>query len=213
MRSRLPAIYPVLDHERVAAAGGEAALLAAATAALAGGARLLQYRAKRIGKSAAHDAARALRALTRAHAAVLIVNDDAALALAVEADGLHVGQDDLPPELARRLIGAERLLGVSAHTPEQARAAEAAGADYLGVGPIFASTTKQARPPIGCAALQAICREVSIPVYAIGGVDGANLSQVLAAGAHGAALAAAVFAAGDVAAATRALIAAASGAS
>src|SRR5690242_5741383 len=112
-------------------------LLTIARAALAGGASVIQLRDKRASVSQLLEEGRALRALTRACNALLIVNDRVDLALALDADGAHLGQDDLPAHLARQLLGPERILGLSAGNRAEAHAAIAAGADYLGVGPIF----------------------------------------------------------------------------
>ncbi len=199
---RWPRLYVVIDSGVLA----QSDPVAAAAAAIDGGARLIQWRAKGLGRAVGYDLARRLRALARAHGTELIINDDIALARAVDADGVHLGQDDLPADVARRLLGAGFFLGMSAHTPELARRAQAAGADYVGVGPVFVSTTKQARPALGVDGLAAICRAVTIPVYGIGGIDLSNARELLRAGAYGAAVVSAVLRAPDIAAATRALV-------
>jgi thiamine-phosphate pyrophosphorylase len=118
-----------------------------------------------------------------------MVNDDIDLALVVEAHGVHLGQEDFPVKDARRILGKKMLIGCSVHTRDQAQAAEADGADYLGVGPIYESTTKMARAPLGCDQLHEICRGVKIPVYAIGGITVHRCKEVIAAGASGVAVA------------------------
>jgi thiamine-phosphate pyrophosphorylase len=136
----------------------------------------------------------------------LIVNDRADVALAVDADGLHVGQDDLPPDVARRLVGPDRVLGVTARTAAEARAAERAGADYVGCSAVFATPTKtDTGPPQGIAGLCELVRAVAIPVVAIGGIDASNVGAVIDAGAGGVAVVSAILAAADPAAAARAL--------
>jgi thiamine-phosphate diphosphorylase len=148
-----------------------------------------------------------LRALTRERGALLIVNDRIDVALAVEADGAHVGQDDdMPIELARKLLGPDRILGVSAGNLEEAITAVAGGADYLGVGPIYATNTKaDAGQPIGLALLSELARRYSIPLVAIGGIQAENAAAVVQAGATGIAVIRAVVNAEDIVAATRSL--------
>lgn len=182
------------------------AMLSVAAEALDGGATIIQLRDKLASTRSLIAEGRALRALTRERGALLIINDRVDVALAIDADGAHVGQDDMPAILARRLLGPQRILGVSAATLQEAREAEAAGADYLGVGPIFATATKtDAGPATGASLLTAIAREASLPLVAIGGISAANAAEVIQAGATGIAVVTAVVAAEDIAAATRQL--------
>ena len=179
---------------------------AAAAAALAGGAPCVQLRAKHLSARAALDEARAIRTAARAAGALFIVNDRVDVAVAADADGAHVGQDDLPAARARRLLSAGRILGVSTHTLEQARRAVDDGADYIGVGPVFATATKDTGyVPLGLAGLAAIVAAVPVPVVAIGGIGPAEAPQVIRAGAMAAALISVLMAAPDIAGATRAL--------
>ena len=136
--------------------------------------------------------------MTRRYGALLIINDDVDLVLAVNADGVHLGLEDLPLSAARTLLGPGRIIGASVHTVEQARFAEQEGADYLGVGPIFPSPTKQARPPLGCKILREIKNETHIPLIAIGGITVDNVWQALDGGADGAACISAVLSAPDI---------------
>jgi thiamine-phosphate pyrophosphorylase len=136
----------------------------------------------------------------------LIINDRVDLAMAVEADGVHLGQEDLPLSVARALLGPQRVIGISAHTLDQAREAEAGGADYLGIGPVFSSTTKQARPALGCESLIQFRRQVRIPIIAIGGISALNVRQVMAAKVDGVAVVSAVLSQPDVTAATAELV-------
>jgi len=136
-----------------------------------------------------------------------MINDEVDLAMAVEADGVHLGQEDLPLSAARALLGPQRVIGISAHTLDQAREAEAGGADYLGIGPVFSSTTKQARPPLGCESLKEFRRQVRIPIIAIGGISALNVRQVMAAKVDGVAVVSAVLSQPDVTAATAELAA------
>ena len=175
-------------------------------AAIAGGATVVQYREKEGTTRQMIEEARALRELARQAGVLFIVNDRVDIALAVDADGVHVGQDDMPAPLARKLLGAGKIVGVSVDNLEQALQAERDGADYIGAGPIFATPTKpDAAPPIGVEGLAQICRRVSIPVVAIGGINAENAGPIVEAGAAGVAVVSAVVAAPDVEAAARRL--------
>jgi thiamine-phosphate pyrophosphorylase len=179
-------------------------MLSVASAALDGGATVIQLRDKTASTRVLIEDGQALRALTRERGALLIVNDRVDVALAVEADGAHVGQDDMPAALARRLLGPERILGVSAATMEEAEEAVAGGADYLGVGPIFPSPGKpDAGPPTGVGLLTELAGRFATPLVAIGGITAENAAEVVRAGACGVAVITAVVAAEDIAAAAR----------
>ncbi|MFB3819243.1 MAG: thiamine phosphate synthase [Candidatus Methylomirabilales bacterium] len=180
--------------------------VAVAEAALAGGADIIQLRDKGGSLRDLLPQARAIQALCRARGATFIVNDRVDLALAADADGAHVGQDDLPAEAARRLLGPGRILGVSTHDAAQARAAVAAGADYIGFGPMFATGTKETGyTPRGVAALAQIRALVGpLPILAIGGITLANVADVIRAGATAPAVISAVVAAPDISAAAAA---------
>jgi thiamine-phosphate pyrophosphorylase len=183
-------------------------MVTVARAALAGGATVIQLRDKTASTRQLVEAGQALRQLTGQYGALLIVNDRIDVALAVDADGAHVGQDDMPGEIARRLLGAKRILGMSAGTMEEARAALAAGADYLGVGPIFATRTKaDAGAPIGTQLLRDLSSvHPEIPLVAIGGITADNASALIEAGATGVAVITAVVNAEDIEAATRRIV-------
>ncbi|HZS91350.1 MAG TPA: thiamine phosphate synthase [Chloroflexota bacterium] len=177
-----------------------------AAAALAGGATVVQLRGKTLSGAELVRAGRQLRDLTRVHGGLLIVNDRVDVALAVDADGAHVGQDDLLARDARRLLGSDRLLGVSARSVEEAVRAQRDGADYIGFGPVFSTTTKEdAGAPSGLDELRRASRAVAIPVVAIGGITPHNAGLVRAAGAAGVAVISAVVGAPDIAEATRTL--------
>jgi len=177
-----------------------------ARAALEGGADAVQLRDKSSPAINLCRWASEIQPLARKFGAAFFVNDRVDVALVCGSDGAHVGQDDLPAREARRLLPRPALLGVSAGTPEEARRAQKDGADYVGVGPIFATGTKSdAGPPLGTEGLAAIARSVSIPVVAIGGITAGNVAEVFAAGAAGAAVVSAVATADDMTAATRAL--------
>jgi thiamine-phosphate diphosphorylase len=177
-------------------------------AMLAGGARLLQLRLKRAPSGELLEIAERLRELTAKAGATLIVNDRADVALASGADGVHLGQEDLPVAAARELVGAERLLGFSTHSETQLEAARDAPADYLSLGPIFVTTSRAlADPVIGCARLSAARGLTSKPLVAIGGITAATARDVLAAGADAVSVIAAVVRAPDVERATAELLA------
>jgi len=161
------------------------------SAVLDAGIRFIQYREKDRTRREIHEEASRLRELTRRYDALLFINDHADIALAVDADGVHLGQDDLPIEEARRIMG-EKIIGISTHGPEQAKSAERGGADYIGFGPVFHTTTKDAGSPKGVDALRSVREVVGIPVVAIGGINEDNIEVVLDAGADAAAVATAI---------------------
>src|SRR5213080_1637361 len=168
-------------------------MLTVAAAALDGGATVIQLRDKIASTRVLIEEGLALRALTRERGALLIVNDRLDVALAVEADGAHVGQEDMPVALARRLLGPERILGVSAATRQEAEEAVAGGADYLGVGPIYPSRGKaDAGPATGVQLLTELAARYAIPLVAIGGISATNAPEVIRAGAVGVAVITAV---------------------
>jgi thiamine-phosphate pyrophosphorylase len=181
--------------------------LTVARAALDGGATVIQLRDKKASTRTLVEEGQALRVLTRERGALLIVNDRIDVALAIEADGAHVGQDDdMPIALARKLLGPDRILGVSAGNLEEARIAVSGGADYLGVGPIYATKTKaDAGEPIGLPLLTELASRYSTPLIAIGGIKADNAAVVLQAGAQGIAVIRAAVSAQDIVTATREL--------
>ncbi len=186
---RTPSVFPSpLYWIADASLAGGRPLIELASEAIAAGLEVFQYREKTLSPRDQYPIALALADLARQTGTTLIVNDDIDLALVVEAHGVHLGQDDFPVKDARRILG-KRIIGCSAHTLDQAKAAEADGADYLGVGPIYESTTKMARAPLGCGKLREICGAVTIPVYAIGGITVERCQEALAAGAVGVAVA------------------------
>jgi len=177
---QLPRLYPILD---AACFPDVARMFAAAEELAAAGCTLLQYRNKTGNARRMLDEARELR--TRLGASVsLIMNDRADLCLAAGFDGLHVGQDDLSPEAARLIVGAARWLGVSTHNPEQLAEADKTSADYLAIGPIFATTSKaNPDPVVGLAGVRRARELTGKPLVAIGGITRANARSVIEAGA------------------------------
>lgn len=182
--------------------------VALARAALAGGARIVQYRAKG-GIVPAH--ARAMRDLTRACGALFILNDEWGAVAQYDADGVHVGPEDAAPEELAKIRAAlgERILGVSCGTEEEARHAQACGADYIGVGAVYATSSKaDAGAPIGIAGLHRVASATTLPVAAIGGITLDSVAEIRGAGVAMAAVISAVSAAEDPQSATAALVAA-----
>jgi thiamine-phosphate pyrophosphorylase len=197
----------------VIADGGTAeGMLTVAEAAIEGGARIVQVRMKGVpSRTLFLAASQVADSVRRVPGARLVVNDRLDVALAVGADAVHLGQDDLPPEDARAAIaaaGRPLVFGLSTHDLGQARAAERAGAAYVGFGPIFATGSKpDALPPRGIALLTAVCRTIALPVIAIGGITLGNAADAVAAGAAGIAVISAIAQAPDRAAAVRSLVA------
>ena len=187
-------LYAVTDRAWV----GRQTLPEQVEAALKGGATCVQLREKELDGAAFLEEARTLAALCRRYGVPLIINDNVEVALAAGADGVHVGQDDLTVEQVRRLAGDRLIVGVSAHSVEQALAAQAGGADYLGVGAVFATATKSDAHVLPRETLAEICRAVDIPVVAIGGIGEDNLLQLAGTGVGGAALVSAIFSAPDI---------------
>ena len=173
-------------------------LLACVEEALGAGVTLLQYRSKYKDGGAMYQEALALKELCDRYHVPLIINDRVDVALAVGAAGVHVGQDDLPCRVVRNLVGDDFIIGVSAHNPEEAREAAAAGADYLGCGAVFGTATKAGVGTLGLERLRSIRQAVSLPIVGIGGVKATNYGQVLATGANGAAIISGILAATDI---------------
>ncbi len=176
-----------------------------------GGVKIIQYREKRPHKSHRRmlEECRQIRALTREHGVRFIVNDYVDIAMICEADGVHIGQDDLPLPDVRRLVGEEKIIGLSTHSPAQAREAVALGADYIGVGPIFSTQTKEdVCDPVGLAYLEYAVNEIYIPFVAIGGIKSDNIDRVVRRGAKTVCLVTEIVGAQDITAMTRSLEAA-----
>jgi thiamine-phosphate pyrophosphorylase len=195
----------VITDRRLA---GVRAWLAAVEAALEAGATAVQLRDKEATSGELLEMAEAVQSLTNRHGALFIINDRFDVALAAGAHGVHLGDDDLPVADVRRVVPRDFIIGRSADTEEAARAAEAAGADYLGVGSVFGTRTKKevSGEVIGTEQLARVAAAVAIPVVGIGGVTESNAAEVARAGAAGVAVVAAVMAAPDPATATRGLL-------
>jgi thiamine-phosphate pyrophosphorylase len=156
------------------------------------GVRWIQFREKETSRREIYQNAIRLRRLTKAYGAIFIINDFPDIAMFTGADGVHLGQDDLPLKEARKIMGRDRVIGISTHSLEQAAKAERDGADYIGFGPLFATLTKDAGRPKGIAMLREIRKRVHIPVVAIGGISLENISSVLQTGVNAVAVASAI---------------------
>lgn len=168
-------------------------------AMLRAGVRIIQYREKEKKSGAMLQDCLALRRMTREAGACFIVNDHVDIAMLCDADGVHVGQDDLPVAAVRQLVGPDRIIGLSTHSPEQALAAVACGADYIGVGPIFATRTKKdVCDPVGYDYLDWVVANMSLPFVAIGGIKRHNIAKVVRHGARSCALVSEIVGAEDI---------------
>ena len=203
--------------EEVPTAGGESeassrrcgseteALVMAVEQAILGGATMVQFREKELTGARLEQDARAVQAVCRKHGVPFIMNNDVALAQKLDADGVHVGQSDLPAAEARRLLGPAKIIGVTARTVAEAQAAEAAGADYLGSGAVFGTSTKRDAKSMPLETFRTITASVQIPVVAIGGISAANAGTLKAHGAAGLAVVSSLFGAADITEAARTL--------
>ena len=197
-------LYAVTDR---AWAADEDAFLAQVEDAVDGGATFVQLREKHLNDEALLAEAERFVALCRRKGVVSIINDNVGIAAKTGADGVHVGQEDLAAGRVRQLLGPDKIIGVSAHTVEEALAAQAAGADYLGTGAAFVTGTKTDAKPISRETIRAICAAVDIPVVAIGGITRDNILELKGCGLDGVAVVSALFAQKDVKAAAEELLA------
>lgn len=180
-------------------------LLVCVREALEGGVTLVQYRAKTASSAEMYAEALQLKALCDSFKVPLIINDRLDIAMAVGAAGVHLGQDDLPCAAARKLLGEDYIIGVSAHNPAEAKAALQSGADYLGCGAVFGTATKADVQKLGTNGLAAICKAKGLPFVGIGGVTADNYREVRAAGADGAAIVSGILAQPDIRATVEAI--------
>lgn len=192
-------LYAILDFGYIAAADAERV----ATELIAGGADLIQLRAKSHSTREVAELGKRLHRLTSAAGVPLIINDHPEVARDVAAEGLHLGQDDLPIAAAREIVGPDCWIGKSTHSLAQALAAEAEGADYLGFGPLFATPTKPDYPAVGLAGIAHLHERVRLPIFCIGGLKLNNLPAVVAAGARRVVIVSGLLQSSEIAAATR----------
>jgi thiamine-phosphate diphosphorylase len=198
----LPPLYAILDPEQTKDRAPESVL----RELLEGGAAILQLRVKTMAPSDFFQLAQRARAETRTHGCKLIVNDRVDIALACHADGVHLGQEDLPLAVGRKLMAA-KLVGISTHDIEQAQEAERNGADYIGFGPMFGTTTKDTGYAArGVDMLRKIRAAVKLPIVAIGGINEQNVRQVWQAGADSAAIISDILGADDITAKTKRIL-------
>ncbi len=202
-RLQPPPLYAILDPEQTKSRAPETVL----QELLEGGIRLLQLRVKAMSAAEFLQLAHAARTLTRSYACRLIVNDRVDVALGCAADGVHLGQEDLPLHAARKLTG-DKIIGVSTHEVKQAREAERGGADYIGFGPMFGTTTKETGYSArGLDMLRRVREAVSIPIVAIGGITEDNVNEVWQAGADSAAIISDLLSAEDIVTKTKRILA------
>jgi thiamine-phosphate pyrophosphorylase len=200
----LSSLYIILDPSVCPARP----LVEVLTVAAEAGAPLFQYRNKTASMKEAYGEALALRQAAAKAGVLFIVNDRCDLALAVDADGVHLGQGDLPLDLARRVMGPDKLIGISTHNLDQVRDASAGKPDYVGFGPIFTPGSKQDHDPVvGLEGLRAMRRLTSLPVFAIGGIQIDQAGEVMRAGANGVAVVSAILKAPDISYAVNAFLA------
>ena len=187
-------LYAVTDRGWV----GRQTLLQQVECALRGGATCVQLREKELNAEAFLAEAKEIKELCARYGVPFLINDNVELALAVDADGVHVGQEDMDAWDVRSLIGKDKILGVTAKTVQQALRAQQAGADYLGSGAVFGSTTKTNAKPMTRQLLQSICQSVSIPVVAIGGIHRGNIAALAGTDIRGVAEVSGIFGAADI---------------
>jgi thiamine-phosphate pyrophosphorylase len=166
--------------------------------ALEGGVTMLQLREKAVSTLEFYNIALKVKAIAKQYHVPFIINDRLDIALAVDADGLHIGQEDMPLAIARNILGPDKMIGVSAFTVEESLLAEKAGADYLGIGAVFPTASKDDAKAVSLTALAHIKQAVNIPVVAIGGINRANAVEAMAAGIDGISVISAILAQNDV---------------
>ena len=192
-------LYAVTDRSWL----GEDSLYSQVKKALEGGATFIQLREKHLEHDAFLAEAVEIKALCKEYGVPFVINDDVAIAKEIDADGVHVGQSDMETGSVRELLGSGKIIGVSAQTVEQALLAESRGADYLGVGAVFPTGSKDDADDVSLDTLKAICSAVSIPVIAIGGIGASNVMQLKNSGICGIAVISAIFAQPDITAAAK----------
>lgn len=192
-KKRIAGLYLLLDQQHT-----ERDILSVAIEAVEAGVDIIQYREKTLPKKNALTVAIKLRNITNVAGVIFIVNDDPALTLEAQADGVHLGQGDISVSVARKILGKHKLVGISTHSYEEALKANQLGVDYIGLGPIFHSKTKMVTSPLGVDVIKEVRSQVSVPVIAIGGIDQKNAIDVIKAGADGVAVISAILSAPDI---------------
>lgn len=199
-KKNIRGLYLILDQQCT-----ERDIVSIAIEAIEAGVDIIQYREKVLSKKDAITMAGRLRELTYKAGVTFIINDDPSIALAVDADGVHLGQDDIPPYIARKILGNNKIIGISTHSMEEVSNAANEDVDYIAFGPVFYSDTKMVTSPNGIGGIKGIRASVKVPLIAIGGINQDNVSDVIKAGADGVAVISAVLAAVDVKKAVREL--------
>lgn len=195
-------LYAVTDRAWV----GKMSLYEQVEAALKNGVTCVQLREKDLDEETFLEEAKELAALCKSYAVPFIINDNVEIAIACNADGIHVGQEDMQAADVRKRVGDHMIIGVSAHTVEEALDAAANGADYIGLGAVFSTSTKTDVHTMSFGTLQAICQAVDVPVVAIGGISKDNIMSLAGSGVDGVAVVSAIFGAKDPGAATKELL-------
>lgn len=193
MKKKIEGLYLILDQQHT-----KRDIVSIAIEAGEAGVDIIQYREKVLSKKDALTMAKRLREITAKAGVIFIVNDDPALALAVDADGVHLGQEDIPVSTARKILGKDKVIGLSTHNYQDASEANSLDVDYIGFGPIFPSKTKMVTSPHGVEGIKRIRNSVSVPIIAIGGIDQENVTDVIKAGADGVAVISAILSAPDI---------------
>jgi thiamine-phosphate pyrophosphorylase len=187
-------VYLITDRKQMKVPLPEAVRLA-----LLGGVRAIQLREKDLPIRELLALAQDMRSLTKEYSAKLFINDRVDVAIAVDADGVHLAHQSMPPEGVRRVVGDRMLIGVSTHTIEEAKAAEAGGADFITFGPVFLTPSKAAfGQPVGLRCLKDVKKIVKIPLFGLGGIKSGNVAQVFSSGADGIAMISEIFRADDI---------------
>lgn len=195
-------LYAVTDRAWV----GTKSLYEQVKEALENGVTCVQLREKELNESDFLKEAKQISALCKEYKVPFIVNDNVNIAIACKADGIHIGQEDMELTNVRKLVGEDMIIGVSAHTVEEAIKAQEGGADYIGIGAVFATSTKTDVDLLSFATLKSICEAVDIPTVAIGGIKKDNICKLKGSGIDGVAVVSAIFAAKDIATATKELL-------
>jgi thiamine-phosphate pyrophosphorylase len=199
----LPRLYLLTDRQQT----HQRPLISVVSEALEAGARMVQIREKDLETPQLIDLTQQLTPLITQHQGIVFLNDRVDLVLALDADGVHLRSDSLPIPVARRLLGKNKLIGVSTHSIEDVRQAEVAGADFVVLGPIFETPSKQIYgPPLGLHTLELACKESHLPIFAIGGITPKQVPAVLSVGAHGIAVISAILQAPCIQDSTRELL-------
>ncbi|MDD5435417.1 MAG: thiamine phosphate synthase [Nitrospira sp.] len=186
-------LYLILDQQYT-----EREIISAAHEAVEAGVDIIQYREKQLSKKDTLAIAGRLREITREAGVIFIINDDPVIAFAVDADGVHLGQDDISVDIARKILGKGKIIGISTHNIEEVSKGKELDVDYIAFGPVFHSNTKLVTSPHGIDGLRKIRASVTIPLIAIGGISRENISDVIKAGADGAAVISAVLSAQSI---------------